>query len=63
MLVAKALRPTAAAAGREPHDSIALQYAVPLETISRAPRRASCGKASGPLGGAFDLLAVEESAP
>jgi ribonucleoside-diphosphate reductase alpha chain len=40
--------------------SIALQHGVPLETIRRALLRDGSGKASGPLGTALDILAVED---
>ena len=36
--------------------SIALQYGVPLDVISKALMRDSQGRASGPLGVALDLL-------
>jgi ribonucleoside-diphosphate reductase alpha chain len=37
--------------------SLALQHGVPLQTIRRALMRDSCGKASGPLATALDLIA------
>jgi hypothetical protein len=40
--------------------SLALQHAVPLETIRRALLRDSHGRASTPLGVALDLIVAEE---
>jgi ribonucleoside-diphosphate reductase alpha chain len=43
--------------------SIALQFGADRETIRRALCRDSRGKASGPLGVALDMLAIEDGTP
>lgn len=43
--------------------SLALQFGCPVETLRKALCRDARGKATGPLGGALDVLAMKDGAP